>query len=158
MKNLLTIIFIAILSFGISLNASAQEDDSQNSKRVNSKGSHGEALNLFVSFGNVNSVSGHYEIGLTQDITISPAARIRFGDETSFAIGARADYYFDRLLKLAEPWDIYAGIDTMFDFDTDFDIHGHMGVEFFLTDSIGLIGEFGFGDISTGTLGVGIHF
>ena len=46
----------------------------------------------------------------------------------------------------------------MFDLDTDFDFHIHTGVEFFLSDNIGLIGEFGFGDISTGTLGVGIHF
>ncbi len=155
MKNLLTLLFVFVLTVGLSISTSAQEVKKLLDK---SEGSHGNALNLFFGFGNDFTVNGHYEFGLTNDITVSPVARIRFGDNTGLALGARADFYFDRLLKLTQPWDIYAGVDAMFDFDTDFDIHGHMGVEYLFTSKWGLIAEFGFGDISSGSLGVGIHF
>ena len=45
MKKILTIIFIAILTFGFNQNINAQED-SDSSPKVVSKGSHGNALNL----------------------------------------------------------------------------------------------------------------
>jgi hypothetical protein len=153
MKNLFTLLFIAVLSLGLSNTTNAQEGILDPGE-----GTHGGALNLFVGFGDDLKVNGHYEIGLTEDITVSPVARIRLGDNTSFALGARADFYFDRLFNLSQSWDIFAGVDTMFDFDTDFDIHGHMGVEYLFSSKWGIIAEFGFGDISSGSLGLGIHF
>lgn len=154
MRNLFTFLFICALSLGLSDKVYSQESTSDTGQ-----GSHGNALNIFASFGDNEAINAHYEFSITNDFTVSPLVNIRFGDNSSFGIGARADYYFDRLLKLAAPWDIYAGTDMHVDFDGgDLNFHGHMGAEYLFNDKWGIIGEFGFGSLSSGSLGVGIHF
>lgn len=129
----------------------------------NSQESHGNALNVFVKFGNNSSISANYEFAITQDITISPEARIWFSGKNDLAIGARGDFYFDRLLKLAEPWDIWGGVDVGFivsgdDNKDDFDLNIHIGGEYKFNDMWGIILEIGGGTTAAGGLGVGIHF
>lgn len=147
MKKLFTLccLFIA-LTFSNDL--TAQEDYS--------------ALNLFVSFGSNAAINGHYEIPIANNLTVSPAATVAF-DFDYIALGARMDYYFDSLLKLKEPWDIWGGVDAGFvlgddEDNDDFSLNLHAGVEYKLNDTWGIIAEFGGGTASFGGIGVGIHF
>lgn len=148
MKRFLTSSFFLII-FSFANQAYAQEDYS--------------ALNLFVRFGSDAAINGHYEIPIANNLTVSPSATVAFNFDY-MALGARLDYYFDSLLKLNEPWDIWAGVDTGFvviddnkDYD-DFNLNIHAGVEYKFNDTWGIIGEFGGGTSSFGGIGVGIHF
>lgn len=152
MKKLFTLLFITALTLGFSNDIFAQAGQE----------SHGNALNIFASFGNTSSINVHYEFEITPDITLSPLANIRLGDNSGFGLGGRGDYYFDRLFALHESWDIYAGVDVTFNFDDnhgdDIGFNGHMGAEYMITQKFGIIGEFGFGNLSSGSIGLGIHF
>jgi hypothetical protein len=151
MKNLLNYTLLIALFLGVSATSFAQSAAGED---------HGNALNIFVGFGdNYTAITANYEFTITKDLTIAPVASIVFGDNSDFGVGGRLDYYFDSLLNLPTEWDIYAGVDTGLYFDSgDFDVNGHMGVEYLFNDKIGLIGEFGVGSLTSGSLGVGIHF
>lgn len=147
MKKLITL-FTLFLALTFSNDLTAQEDYS--------------ALNLFVSFGSNAAINGHYEIPIANNLTVSPAATVAF-DFDYIALGARMDYYFDSLLKLQEPWDIWGGVDAGFvlgddDDNDDFSLNLHAGVEYKLNETWGIIAEFGGGTASFGGIGVGIHF
>lgn len=123
------------------------------------KESHGNALNILTGFGDATTIYGFYEFAITPDLTASPSAFIKFGDNSDFALGGRLDYYFDTLLKLPNPWDIYLGVDAEIYFDEgDFDFNVHFGTEYIFNDKFGIIAEFGAGSYISGALGVGIHF
>jgi len=147
MKRLFTILALTFM-FLSTTTSNAQEDYS--------------ALNLFVSFGENAAINGHYEFPIADNLTISPAATVAF-DFDYIALGARLDYYFDSLLKLNEPWDIWAGVDTGFvmgddEDNDDFSLNLHAGVEYKINETWGIIAEFGGGTASSGGIGVGIHF
>lgn len=125
--------------------------------------SHGNTLNAFVKFGDNSSISANYEFAITQDITVSPEARIWFSGKNDLSIGARGDFYFDRLFNLKEPWDIWGGIDMGFivsgdDNKDDFNLNLHAGVEYKFSDMFGVILELGGGTTAAGGIGIGIHF
>jgi len=147
MKKLFTIFALSLIFF-YSTSSSAQEDYS--------------ALNLFVSFGSNAAINGHYEIPIAENLTVSPAATVAF-DFDYIALGGRLDYYFDSLLKLNEPWDIWGGVDAGFvmgddEDNDDFSLNLHAGVEYKINKTWGIIAEFGGGTASSGGIGVGIHF
>ena len=136
-----------VFTFGVSTAVSAQE-------------SYGKALNLFATLGNNSSVTGNYEIALAKNFTISPEATVPF-DLDYIRAGARVDYYFDSLLKLNEPWDIWGGAAAGFNIGLgdgyvgdDIDISLHIGAEYKFSQKWGLILEGGNGG---GSIGVGIH-
>jgi len=148
MKKILRITLFSILVLGASSKVSAQE-------------SYGGALNLFPSFGSFSSITGNYEIPLAQNFTISPEATLPFSFDYILA-GARVDYYFDSLLGLNEPWDIWAGVgaglfialDDAYASGGDIGLILHVGAEYKFNKTWGLIldaGAYG------GSLGVGIH-
>ena len=154
MKNLCKTLLIGVLFLALSGTLYAQETTQEN---------HGNALNLFVKFGDNSSISGNYEFQVHPDITVSPMARIWFDGKNTFAIGVRGDYYFDRLFNLVEPWDIWGGLDAGFvlagdDNKDDFSLNIHVGGEYKFNDMWGLILEIGGGSTSSGGIGVGIHF
>ena len=154
MKKLCKTLLLGVLFLALSGTLYAQESTQEN---------HGNALNLFVKFGDNSSISGNYEFQVHQDITVAPMARIWFGGKNTLSIGARADYYFDRLFKLPQPWDIWGGVDAGFviageDNKDDFNLNLHIGGEYKFNDMWGLILEFGGGSTSSGGIGVGIHF
>ena len=146
MKKLLRITLFCVFAFGASSTMSAQE-------------SYGGALNLFATFGNNSSVTGNYEISLAKNWTISTEATIPFAFDYIRA-GARVDYYFDSLLKLNEPWDIWGGVGAGFnigiasDYNSDLAWNLHIGGEYKFNQTWGIILEAGNGG---GSLGVGIH-
>jgi len=148
MKNIKTLLVVTVLLLAMSASVSAQEN-------------HGKALNAFVKFGENSSLGAFYEFQVHPDITVSPEARIWFGDDNKIAIGGRADYYFDRIFKLAEPWDIWggAGIGLLIkdDNDDNLDFNIHIGGEYKFNDTWGLILEIGGGSAFSGGIGVGIH-
>ena len=146
MKKIYTFCLLAGLFLALSGSVYAQEN-------------HGNALNLFVKFGDNSSISANYEFQVHPDITVSPEARIWFSGN-GFALGARADYYFDRLFNLAEPWDIWGGADAGFiiDGDDDFSLNLHAGAEYKFNETWGIILELGGGTTAAGGIGVGIHF
>ena len=145
MKKLLTIALFCAFAFGASTNAKAQESY--------------KALNLFATFGNNSSVSGVYEIPLAKNWTISPEATVPF-DFDYIRAGARVDYYFDSLLQLNEPWDIWGGAGAGFniglasDYNSDLSLNLHIGGEYKFNNKFGIILEAGNGG---GSLGLGIH-
>lgn len=150
MKNIYMICFTAALIFAVSETTYAQEN-------------HGNALNVFVKFGDNSSISANYEFQVHQDITVSPEARIWFSGKNNLAIGARGDYYFDRLFNLKEPWDIWGGVDAGFivsgdDDKDDFSINLHAGVEYKFNDTLGIILELGGGSTAAGGIGLAVHF
>ena len=149
MKYLLTFLLFGSLFFGISNSVFAQEN-------------YGGALNAFVKFGDNSTLGANYEFQVAKDITASPEARISFSDDSWIALGGRADYYFDSLFKLKEPWDIWAGVDAGFFINNDsgdsFGINAHAGVEYKFSEMWGVIAEFGGGKATSGGIGVGIHF
>jgi hypothetical protein len=145
MKKLLTIAFFSAFTFGTSTVVSAQE-------------SYAGALNVFATLGNNSSVSANYEFALAKNFTISPEATIPF-DLDYISAGARVDYYFDSLLNLVEPWDVWAGAGVGFNIGSDsnnddLNLNLHIGGEYKFNQTWGLILEGGNGG---GSLGVGIH-
>lgn len=120
---------------------------------------HGDALNAFVKFGSDSRIGANYEIQIAKNLTVAPEVIIPF-DFGYFVLGARADYYFDSLLKLPAAWDIYAGVDTgiIVSGDDSFDFNVHGGVEYKFNDNWGILGEFGGGTSTTGGIGVAYHF
>jgi hypothetical protein len=148
MKNFVLCLLILGLFLSFTENALAQED-------------YGNTLNAFVKFGDNSSVAAHYEFQVAPSLTVSPEARIWFSGVNELALGGRADYYFDSLFSLAEPWDIWGGVDAAFlsgDGNDDFNLNAHIGVEYKIDDFIGIIAEFGGGTITAGGIGIGLHF
>jgi hypothetical protein len=98
-------------------------------------------LNLFVTFGDNSSVTGNYEFALGNNFTISPVAKLPF-DFDYISAGARVDYYFDSLLKLNEPWDIWAGVGARYRLGladhyngNDINLNVHIGGEYKLNQT-----------------------
>lgn len=148
MKNILTFLLAGGLFLALSGNVFAQEN-------------YGNALNAFVKFGDNSSLAANYEFQVAPSLTLSPEARVWFSGDNNLALGGRADYYFDSLFGLVEPWDIWAGVDAGFitgDGDDDFSLNIHAGVEYKINDFIGIIAEFGGGTTTAGGIGVGFHF
>ena len=150
MKNIYALCFLVALFFAATGTTLAQEN-------------HGNALNVFVKFGDNSSIGANYEFQVHPDITVSPEARIWFSGKNNLAIGARGDYYFDRLFKLKEPWDIWGGVDAGFvisgdDDKDDFAINLHAGAEYKFNETWGIILEIGGGTSTAGGIGVAVHF
>ena len=147
MKKLVTLLLFAGLLLGLSNTAFAQE-------------TYGGVLNAFVKFGDNSTIGANYEFDIADNITISPEAKISFSNDAFIALGGRADYYFDSLFNLEEPWDVWAGVDSAFIIsgDRSFEVNAHTGVEYKLNNTWGILAEFGAGSVISGGVGVGIHF
>lgn len=146
MKKLLTLLLFTGFFIGMSNSVTAQEDYS--------------ALNLYVSFGDNSAINAQYEIPVMENVTVSPAVVLPF-DFDDISVGVRADYYFDSLMSLPEPWDIWGGVDTgivLGGDDDAFNLNAHVGVEYKFSPAWGLLAEFGGGTASFGGIGVGLHF
>lgn len=153
MKKLIVILLVGIFTILFSNNSFAQKANDLGGQ------DHGNALNLFLSFGDNSAISANYEITINNDITFAPEAKIWFAGSNNFALGARADYYFDRIFNLHSSWDIWTGVDASFLLggNDGFYLNLHAGVEYILNDSIGIIVEFGGGKAASGGIGIAIH-
>lgn len=144
MKKSLRIALFCVFTFGATSVVSAQE-------------SYAGALNIFANIGDNTSVSANYEFALAKNFTISPEVTLPFDLNYMFA-GARVDYYFDSLLKLNEPWDIWAGAGAGLLIgsaaEDSLNINFHIGGEYKFNETWGLILETG---LDSANIGVGIH-
>lgn len=154
MKKLITILFVGAFTILFSNDSFAQKENNLGGQ------DHGNALNVFLSFGDNSAISANYEISISNDFTFAPEAKIWLSGPNSAALGARVDYYFDRILNLHSSWDIWTGIDGSFllDGDSDFFLNLHAGVEYLFNKSFGVIAEFGGGKASSGGIGIAFHF
>lgn len=145
MKKIITLLLFGFVFIAFTNNVSAQEDYT--------------ALNLYLSFGDNTAINAQYEIPVVQNITISPSVVVPL-DFDYLTVGVRADYYFDSLMELPKQWDIWGGVDTgiVLGGDDAFNINAHVGVEYKLNQTWGILAEFGGGTASFGGFGVGIHF
>lgn len=119
MKTALIINLFCALGFGVFSPVTVQE-------------LYGNALNIFTSFRDDFSVITNYECAFAKTWTISLEASTPFD---SMHAGARVDYYFDSLLELNEPWDIWAVAGTGIliggdDTQDNLNIDVHIGVEY----------------------------
>ena len=123
------------------------------------KENHGNVINTFLKIGYKAKVSINYEIQIINNLTIAPTILIPLDfDIFNISLGARADYYFDDLIKLPEIWDIYSGIEAkiMINGD-DFNFNIHAGTEYRFHKRWGVIAEFGAGSELTGGIGMAFH-
>ncbi len=185
MQKILLIILISV----ISTTGHGQGKDEMNEK-------YGNTLNIGAGIGYYGYAHNplpvvliNYEIGVADYFTVAPFAGLysyrnnEYGfntnpngysyRETVAPLGAKASYYFDKLLRAGRKWDFYAAASVSYmlrnvAWDTDYygsrsvykssravyaDIH--IGTEYHITANAGL-----FVDISTGVSsgGLAIHF
>lgn len=104
-----------------------------------------------------------YDIPVATDIAISPFAGTDFNLDY-LVLGAKGSYYFDNLMGLSDPWDIYAGANAGFGLwigndkdnnSSDIAIGLHVGARWFWNEKWGLYLELGGGKLGS-TAGLGI--
>ena len=146
MKKSLKLLAFGFLFLASGLSISAQEN-------------YGNTLNGFLKFGDKARIGAYYEIQIVDNFTLSPEIVLPF-NFSDVKLGVRADYYFDNLLKLKEPWDIYAGLDSgiIVGGDDNFDLNIHAGAEYKFHKNWGVVAEFGGGSTTTGGIGMAYHF
>ena len=116
----------------------------------------GQAKNQ-ISFGVVGAA---WEIPVADDITVGPAAFTDF-DFHYLMLGAKANYYFDRIWNLSDDWDVYAGVNAGFAAplgegrNSDVNLGAQIGGRWFWSEQWGLYIEFGGGTVG-GIAGLGV--
>jgi len=108
---------------------------------------------------NFGFVGVSYEIPVATDISIAPAAYTNW-DFNHLSLGVKANYYFDNLIGMTEPWDFYAGLNAGYALGlnnngNDFQFGAHVGGRWFWNDKWGVYLEAGGGNLG-GSGGVGI--
>ena len=102
-----------------------------------------------------------YEIPVSSAITIAPAAYTNF-DLNWLTLGVKANYYFDELFGLTDPWDVYGGANLGFGIamndnnDSDLDFGLQVGGRYFWSEQWGVYVELGGGKLGGGAYGIGV--
>ena len=110
-----------------------------------------------ISFGVVGAA---WEIPVADDISVGPAAFTDF-DFHYLILGAKANYYFDRILNISDPWDVYGGVNAGFGIglgdgrSSDVSLGLQVGGRWFWSEQWGLYLEFGGGSLG-GLAGLGV--
>lgn len=108
---------------------------------------------------NFGFVGVSYDIPVAKNIAIAPFAATNW-DFNHLTIGAKGNYWFDSLMGLSDPWDVYAGanlgygIDIGSNNDSKFAFGLQAGGRWFWNEKWGLYLEIGGGSIG-GTGGLG---
>ena len=107
----------------------------------------------FVPWGYGTGVTGLYDYGLSDLISIGAGGEFYFGGkekDSDFYVFGRLNAHLGELLSLPSNIDLYPGVDVGF---TDgLGIGGHLGFKYFFTNNIGAFIEAG----SRGSLGITI--
>jgi hypothetical protein len=108
---------------------------------------------------NIGFVGVNYEIPIATDISIAPAAYTNWNFDW-LQLGVKANYYFDNVFGLTEPWDVYAGVNVGYALGlnnngNDFGFGLQVGGRWFWSDKWGVYLEAGGGNIGAmGGVGV----
>ncbi len=116
-------------------------------------GQANKGLNFGVGFSNGGiPVYITYDIPVHADIAIAPMVTFDLDGMDGLTVGAKGDYYFDRLLTLPEAFDVYAGINLGFKIDLNNNKNNgglrggiEIGARWFWSEKWGLNLEFGGG-------------
>ena len=167
MKKIL-ILTVACLSTVVTL---AQNPLKKGEKQLNTGvglGSFGTPIYVGLEFGI------HEDISLAGDVSYQ-SEKNSLVKSSAIGVSLKGNYHFNRILKIDEKWDFYAGaglnyfnfnnkyvgFDTSYDFDYDsgigFDIQA--GGRYFFSDKFGINLEYGGGStLSGGRLGITYKF
>lgn len=108
---------------------------------------------------NFGFVGISYDIPVAADIAIAPFAGTNFNFDY-LVLGAKGNYYFDKIMSLTDPWDVYAGANLGYgigmgnDKDGDLALGLQVGGRWFWNEKWGLYLELGGGNLG-GTGGLG---
>lgn len=102
-----------------------------------------------------------YDIPIGENLSIAPMARTNF-DVNYLVAGVKLDYYFDTLIDLPAPWDLYGGANTGFVLwkhseyskSSSFDFGLEVGARYFWSEKWGVVLEFSGGINYGGMLGL----
>ena len=110
---------------------------------------------------NIGFIGVNYEIPVATDITIAPAAGVDW-NFNHLSIGVKANYYFDNLFGLTEPWDVYAGLNAGYGIamnssnNSDFAFGMQIAGRWFWNDKWGVYLEAAFGNLDNAGGGAGV--
>jgi hypothetical protein len=109
---------------------------------------------------NIGFIGANYEIPVAKDITVAPAAGVDW-NFNHLQIGVKGNYYFDNLLELTEPWDVYAGLNAGYGIGlsgngSDFAFGMQIGGRWFWNDKWGVYLEAAFGNLDNAGGGAGV--
>jgi hypothetical protein len=109
---------------------------------------------------NIGFIGVNYEIPVAKDITVAPAAGVDW-NFNHLQIGVKGNYYFDNLLELTEPWDVYAGLNAGYGIGldnngSDFAFGMQIGGRWFWNDKWGVYLEAAFGNLDNAGGGAGV--
>ena len=109
---------------------------------------------------NIGFVGVNYEIPIATDITIAPAAGTDF-NFNHLSLGVKANYYFDSLFGLTDPWDIYAGVNLGYGIglnnnNSDFAFGLQVAGRWFWNDKWGVYAEIAGGNLDGAGGGIGV--
>ena len=109
---------------------------------------------------NIGFVGVNYEIPIATDITIAPAVGTDF-NFNHLSLGVKANYYFDTLFGLTEPWDVYGGVNVGYGIGLNDNADGfalalQVGGRWFWNDKWGVYAEAGGGNLDGAGGGIGV--
>lgn len=109
---------------------------------------------------NIGFVGVSYEIPIATDITIAPAVGTDF-NFNHLSLGVKANYYFDTLFGLTEPWDVYGGVNLGYGLGLNNNADGfafalQVGGRWFWSDKWGVYVEAGGGNLDGAGGGIGV--
>ena len=96
------------------------------------------------------------DFGVHPDVTVGLEGSYRFGidDYSVFGLGANANYHFNSLLTIPNPWDVYAGVSLGYSF---VDYKGQAGIQGIKTSGVGLVAQIGARYFFTDKMGVNLE-
>jgi len=131
-------------------------------------GSFGKPVYLGLEYGI------HEDISLAADVSYQ-SKNYDYAKQSAIGASVKANYHFNRILKIDKKWDFYAGLginyykfntkfsgsntNYSFDYDSGFGFDAQVGGRYFFTESFGLNLEYGGGsNLSGGRLGITYKF
>jgi outer membrane immunogenic protein len=104
-------------------------------------------------------ISGFLDFPVHPDWTAGPQINFVFFNDFHFIVSGRADYHFNRLLQLSQPWDFYAGATLGLDFArrTSFSSGIHVGGRWYWDRTWGINLEIGAGTYFNSAIGISVR-
>jgi len=110
---------------------------------------------------NFGIIGINYEIPITSEISIAPAASTDF-NLNYLVLGVRANYYFDSLIGLPDEWDVYGGANAGYGLGLINNNNGsfaaalHAGGRWRWSDKWGVYAEISGGNLGGPSGGIGL--
>ena len=96
------------------------------------------------------------EFPISSVISIAPQVSTDY-NFNKFVVAGKGNYYFDDVFGVSDPWDVYAGVNVGYRFESNNDGFAwgiHIGGRWFWSDKWGINAEIGGGSVVLGGVGV----